>query len=141
MGISAVHAEVARTITNLPANASAGDTVRAGIHAHLRALFEFSDYTSANVRIYGQVPEPVRRANRKVRREYEALWGGILERIAEEGGVRSGIDLNAFRLMLIGSLNATLEWFDTKRDSLTELGDSYADLMLQGILPCRELQR
>lgn len=141
MGIVAVHDEVGRAIENLPADVSAAETVRAGIRAHLRALFEFSDYTSANVRIYGQVPEAVRRANRKVRREYEALWGRILEHLSAQGDVRRGVDLNAFRRMLIGSLNATLEWVDTKRDNLTELADNYTDLMLHGLLAPVETRR
>jgi len=40
---------------------------------------------------------------------------------------------------LIGSLNATLEWFDTKRGNLAELADGYADIMLHGLLPHVEL--
>lgn len=141
IGITAVREEVGRTIENLPIDVSPDQTIRAAILAHLRVLFEFSDYTSANVRIYGQVPLPARRANLKVRHDYEALWERILERIAEQGGVRADVDLKAFRLMLIGSLNATLEWFDTKRGNLAELADGYADIMLHGLLPHVELDR
>ncbi len=134
LGISVVHEEVRETIENLPEGVSAAETIRVGILAHLRAMFEFSDYTSANVRIYGQVPAPVRTANLEARRSYEALWDRILLRVAQQGGVRGPVDLKAFRLVLIGSLNATIEWFDAKRGNLEELANNYADILLHGLL-------
>ena len=132
-GIRAVHAEVARSFAALDADASCQRVIRACVHAHLRALFEFSDYTSANVRIYGQVPEEARKANRKYRRDYESLWSRILQHVVEHGGARDGVDLKAFRLLLIGSLNATLEWFDARHGDLAQLADSYADILLYGL--------
>ncbi len=141
LGISMVHGEVRQTIENLPSGVSASATVRAGILAHLRAMFEFSDYTAANVRIYGQVPEPVRTANLKARRDYEALWDHMLQQVAVQNGVRANVDLKAFRLMVIGALNATIEWFDPKRGNLANLADSYAEILLHGLLPAREPEK
>ena len=93
----------------------AGGLIRAGVRAHLQALFDFSDYTSANVRIYAQVPPVVRQANLPMRR-------------------REAVDLKAFRLLLIGSLNATLEWFDSRHGRLEDLAERYADMLLNGLL-------
>lgn len=133
-GIEAVHAEVRTAIDALPTTTPAIEIIRTGILIHLRSLFIHNNYTSANVRIYNQVPPAIRKANLKARREYEALWGDILERVARAGIVRNGVDLKNFRLLLISSLNATLEWFDARRGNLDELADSYADLMLNGLL-------
>jgi hypothetical protein len=36
--------------------------------------------------------------------------------------------------MLIGALNATLEWFDPKRGTADRLADQFADNLLNGIL-------
>ena len=141
LGIAMVHGEVRKTIEGLPAGVSANETIRAGILAHLRAMFEFSDYTTANVRIYGQVPEPVRSANLNARHSYEALWDGILQGVADQNGVRESVDLKAFRLMLIGALNATIEWFDAERSNLDDLSDSYAEIMLHGLLIEGEFDR
>lgn len=138
LGIQVVHDAVAGSQQALPEAASAGDRLRAGIRAHLDALLAFSDYTSANVRIYGQVPEDIRQGNLKIRRHYELLWDEILSEAAARGGVRADVDRKAFRLMLIGSLNATLEWFDPKRGSVGELADSYADILLNGLLEREE---
>jgi len=141
-GILVVHRAVAKATGALPPDATAAELVRAGVVSHLRALLEYTDYTSANVRIYGQVPDEIRAANLAVRRDYEALWDGILARAAERGGavggLRPGVDLRAFRLMLIGALNATLEWFDWGRGGIEDLANRYADILLNGLLQTPE---
>lgn len=133
-GIEAVHSEVRAAIEQLPATTSAIEVMHTAILTHLRSLFVHNNFTSANVRIYNQVPSAIRKANLKPRRQYEALWGDILERVERAGVVRKGVNLKDFRLLLISSLNATLEWFDARRGNLDELAGSYADLMLNGLL-------
>jgi AcrR family transcriptional regulator len=140
-GITAVHEKLEHVIENLPADVSAGDAIRAGILTHLQALFEFNDYSSANVRIYAQVPSSARQSNRKLRRDYEALWARLLKRLLRKGEVRESVDHRAFILLLIGSLNATLEWFDPARGNLPELANNFAEIMLNGLLVERDSQR
>ena len=140
LGIEMVHNKVDAAISVMPERASAAELVRAGILNHLQALFAFSDYTSANVRIYGQVPDGVRKANRRVRRRYEALWVAILNRAETSGGIRVSVDHDAFKLMLIGSLNATLEWFDPAKDDVQNLADRYTEILLGGLLEPKEAE-
>ncbi len=44
------------------------------IEAHLVALLEASDFTSANIRIYGQLPEHLKKPHRPLRRSYARYW-------------------------------------------------------------------
>ena len=92
------------------------------------------------MRIYSQVPPQVRKANLKARKAYEALWGEILSKAAGLGAIRDGIDLKSYRLLLISSMNATLEWFDPRRGNLNEMSNSYAAIMLNGLLPPNKTQ-
>ena len=108
--------------------------MRAAITAHLRALLDVSDYSSANVRIFGQVPQSVRDANLPTRRSYEAEWDSLLARLKANGALKQDVDVRHLRLMLIGALNATLEWFDPKRGSVEALAKNYADVFVHGIL-------
>lgn len=133
-GILAVDAAVRAALGDLPADAPAARRLRAAIRAHLFALLEHSDFTSANVRIFGQVPEAVQVANRPARRRYEALWDGLLADLQARGELRPDADLHAFRLLLIGALNATLEWFDPARGGVDALAGHYADILLNGLL-------
>ncbi|MEP9357073.1 TetR/AcrR family transcriptional regulator [Xanthobacter sp. KR7-65] len=133
-GIKAVHAEMRRAVLSQAADASAEVILRAAITAHLRALLDVSDYSSANVRIFGQVPQSVRDANLPTRRSYEAEWDSLLARLQVGGALKQNVDVRHLRLMLIGALNATLEWFDPARGSVEALAETYADVFVHGIL-------
>ena len=102
-------------------------------------MLDVSDYSSANVRIFGQVPQSVRDANLPTRRAYEAEWDNLLTRLQRDGALRRNVDIRRLRLMLIGALNATLEWFDPERGSVEALASTYADVFLNGILEQREV--
>ncbi len=130
LGIEKVHAAVAAV---LRVDASPADRLRGAIAAHLHALLEYSSFTSANVRIFRQVPVPVRDSTLEVRRGYEALWDGFLGELKAGGHLRDDVDIRSFRLMLIGALNATLEWFDPELGDVSELADRYADMLANGI--------
>ncbi|MCW8842529.1 MAG: TetR/AcrR family transcriptional regulator [Rhodobacteraceae bacterium] len=134
VGIHVVHENMRQAVSALPKDTGAETILRAAIGAHLRALLDLSDYTSANVRIFGQVPQSVRDANLPTRRAYEAEWDTLLSRLQDEGALRGDVDISRLRLMLIGALNATLDWFDPGRGSAEALSRTYADVFLNGIL-------
>ena len=133
-GIQAVHDEVRDRVAALSADAPARDVFRAVLRGHLCALLEHGAYTSANVRIFGQVPPVVRDANLPVRRAYEAFLDNLLSELKVRDAIRSDVNLPRFRLLLIGALNATLEWFDPQKGSAEDLADDYAGTFLNGIL-------
>ncbi len=133
-GIQVVHESMREAVTALPSDTDGETILRTAIRAHLRALLDVSDYTSANVRIFGQVPQPVREANLPTRRAYEAEWDRLLSRLQNDGALKHDVDIRQLRLMLIGTLNATLDWFDPNRGSADALSRTYADVFLNGIL-------
>ena len=133
-GIQVVHESMRQAVSALPAGTGAEATLRAAIGAHLRALLDVSDYTSANVRIFGQVPQSVKDANLPTRRAYEAEWDTLLSRLQDDGALKRDVDIRRLRLMLIGALNATLDWFDPDRGSAEALSRTYSDVFLNGIL-------
>ncbi len=134
LGIERVHTSVAEIFDHTDEYPDAESLLTAAICAHLQTLLEHTDYTSANVRIYGQVPENIRSDALIMRRRYEVLWDTILTEAGKKGGLRADLDRRMFRLMLIGSLNATLEWFDPKQGSAEELSSVYASILLKGLM-------
>ncbi|MBL4906058.1 MAG: hypothetical protein JKX94_01285, partial [Sneathiella sp.] len=58
----------------------------------------------------------------------------ILGAANSAGGVRPEVDLHVFRLMLIGSLNATLEWFDPEQGSVENLAENYTRIFIDGLM-------
>lgn len=137
-GIQVVHESMRQAVSALPEGTGAEEILRTTIRAHLRALLDASDYSSANVRIFGQVPQSVRDANLPTRRAYEAEWDRLLSQLQDNGALKSDVDIRRLRMMLIGALNATLEWFDPDRGSAEALSRTYADVFLNGILEKQE---
>ena len=110
-GIDAVHDEVRRTVEAM-AGSDRHVIFKAAIRAHLKSLLRQSDYTSANVRIFGQVPEAVRERCMATRRAYEAFWDRLLMDLHHGASARSKSNRRVARLLILGGLNASLDWFD-----------------------------
>ena len=131
-GIQSVHLEVEQALRDV----AAGDgraILLAAIRAHLRSLFRKSDYTSANIRIFGQVPDNVRAQNMEVRRAYEALWDKLIMQLHTGAGAKpTKSRVRVARLMVLGALNASLEWFNPKQGGVDRLAEQYADLIWNG---------
>jgi AcrR family transcriptional regulator len=134
IGIRTVFNAVEAVVSRHGPEPDHGDLIRDAISAHLHALHKHTAYTSANVRIFGQVPAHVRAANQTIRSDYEGLWRELLTDARRYGAVRPGTDLSHARLLMIGALNATLEWFDPAQGSIEKLADRYADILLNGLL-------
>ena len=99
---------------------------------HLRTFHAYGDFTSANLRIYGQVPDAVRQANLPIRKEHDEFWQRLLRQAVSRGGLRQGLDPDT--TPADWRHYATLEWFDPHRGNIDDLASQYADTVLHGIL-------
>ena len=133
IGVERVYHEVRVAIEALGPDAVPESVFRTAVKAHLRALLESQDYTSANIRIFGQVPHEVRSGHLQLRDEYERAWGEILSRLVPKAAV-SIDELRLTRFFLIGAMNGTLEWFHKGQASVDEVAERYATLVLRGLL-------
>ncbi len=113
--------------------------IAAAIGTHLECLFQASEFTSANLRIYGQLPKEVRARHWPVRNEYAQLWDRILQDAQDSGSLRSDIRIVPLRQVMLGALNWTVEWFDLEKAgrkgniSLAELTEILQKLLLGGL--------
>ena len=89
--------------------------------AHLETLLDESDYTSAHIRCFPDVPATLRIELSAARREYEAIWRLLLEDVAASGALPVGIDRDAARLAILGALNWSLEWYDPAHGKPSQL--------------------
>jgi AcrR family transcriptional regulator len=90
------------------------------IEAHLVALLESSEFTSANIRIYGQLPEHLKKVHRPLRRAYAEYWDKLFLDARRAGEIRADIEIVPLRIFVLGALNWTIEWFrlESKEDVL-----------------------
>ena len=113
--------------------------IATAIWAHLDFLFKASEFTSANIRSYGMLPNHFRERHRGIRHEYGKLWDRILLEAQDDGAIRSDIKIVPLRQVMLGALNWTVEWFDPNKAgvegylSLPEFSSMLINLLLEGI--------
>ncbi len=133
IGVQRVTDAVRAAVAALPESASLSAVIDTAVRAHLRALHEADDYTSANVRIFGQVPAVVRAGHLAVRHTYEEYWLKLLTSAKAKGDMRPDANPHLLLPLIIGGLNATLEWFDPKRGPVERVASELSALILRGI--------
>jgi len=107
--------------------------LRAAIAAHLRVVLSEGSYASANLRILGQVPEAIREKHLRRQRAYGAFWDALLHDAAAAGAVRADLDLSVTRMLALGALNWSVEWYRKGRRSPSEIAAHATTLILDGI--------
>ena len=127
--------EAARlAVAALPADAPFADKLSAGVAAHLEQLLGQGDYTSANIRIFGQAPEGVQARQLELREAYGEWWRALLEEGQARGEVRADADLSLVRMLLFGAMNWAIEWYDPSQGPIRRIADEASALALRGLL-------
>ncbi|MEO7338130.1 MAG: TetR/AcrR family transcriptional regulator [Caldimonas sp.] len=134
-GIDAVMTAVKGRIAALPAKATYRDRIAAAIDGHLYGLLHHGDFTSANIRVYGQIPPAAKARHKLVRGKYARYWDDLLKAALEAGALRKDTNLAVIRLFLIGALNWTVEWYNPKRGSFKTFSSQITDIVFDGIAP------
>ena len=104
------------------------------IETHLVALLEASDFTSANIRIYGQLPERLKKRHRALRRAYAKYWDRLFLDARRAGEIRADIEIVPLRIFVLGALNWTVEWFSfSNKETVLKLARRTELLILDGV--------
>lgn len=140
-GIEVVADAVRGALAALPSDATPRRRLECAMQAHLTALLEASAFTSAHIRIYGYVPEPLRREAARVRGGYDALWGDLIDALAASGALRPGVDGKLLRFAILGALNWSLEWYRPEGDAPEALARGLFGIFADGIFAGRDAGR
>jgi len=133
-GITIVADAVRTRIGALPESALWRDRIAAGIEGHLWGMLHYGDFTSANIRIYGQIPISAKNRHRVVRRAYADYWDRLFESARASGELRQDTNTAMIRLFVIGALNWTVEWYNPQRGSFQDFSRQITAIVFDGIL-------
>ena len=133
IGMQRVVDTVRQRSAALPASAPLAERIQVAIEAHLEMLLQQGDYTSANIRIFGQVPKSVQRKQLPLREDYAEFWRELLDKAQRAGEMRSDIDLGIMRMLIFGALNWCTEWHDPRKGPVREIARHACLLVLEGI--------
>ncbi len=134
LGLRDIYNSVQRAIESSADQEDYRVRITAVVHAHLTQLLAASEFTSANMRIYGQLPKSKRVRHQPLRRAYAGLWEGLLKEAQVADQLRKDIKIIPLRQFVIGALNWTVEWFDAKKYSVDVFADLAAKIILYGIV-------
>jgi TetR/AcrR family transcriptional regulator, cholesterol catabolism regulator len=134
LGVDGVARATRDAVDALGPGAGALARVRAAITGHLRYVLAESDYAVANIRILSQVPHDIRERHLVRQRRYGAYWRALFEDAANAGALRSDLDLSVVRMLALGALNWSVEWYDARGAAgPAKIADCFATMMLEGL--------
>ncbi|MES3015944.1 MAG: TetR/AcrR family transcriptional regulator [Pseudomonadota bacterium] len=131
-GIQVVADAVRQRVDALPESATARQRIAAAIEGHLWGLLHHGDFTSANIRIYGQIPTAAKNSHRKIRRSYADYWDRLLEDALKRGELRVDTSTAVIRLFVIGALNWTVEWYNPQKGSFADFAKQVTAIVFDG---------
>ena len=131
-GAHRVRAHLEEVLAALPADTEPRDRLLVAVEAHLRYELQISAYTTAAVRNAGQVPEHLRERPAAEESAYSRLWRELFRDAQDAGHLRADLDINVFRLLLLGSMYWAVEWWNPRTRSLDDLVRATQDMVRHG---------
>lgn len=132
-GVEAAAAATREAVDALGEGADPLARLRVAIAAHLRVVLAEGAYASANLRILGQLPDAVRERHLEQQRAYGAFWQALFRDAAAAGAIRPDLDLSVVRMLALGALNWSVEWYRPGRRTPGEIAAHAATLLVDGI--------
>ena len=134
LGIERAFTETRAQVEALGPDAPPLDRLRTALRAHTGVILERGAYASAHARIFGQVPDDVRRRNLAHQQSYGAFWNGLIEDAARAGQLRPHLDPFVVRMLMFGAMNWAAEWYTPgKGRDPAVVADHLASMALDGV--------
>lgn len=107
IGVAHAFKQIKVSVDALGKNGSSREITGMAVSAHLNALLHMRNFTSANIRIFGQLFDEIKINHIPLRKECAKFWAELLHRC--NGDLNQTGNLNRVRFFIIGAMNATLE--------------------------------
>lgn len=120
-------------ISQCPSGATWREKIEAAAVAHLSMALRYDDYTAATLRVFAQVPSEIRSKHRIYQEVHGRIWRNLLQGAAKAGEIRSDVDLTVTRLLLIGSMNWSIEWYKPGKVGAEDIARQLVNTFFDGI--------
>jgi AcrR family transcriptional regulator len=132
LGVTRTFEHVKRRVSEVPAGDPLG-RLNAAIEAHVEMVLETGNYSTANLRLYGQMPDDIRERLQKTQRKVGRYWNRLLQDAEQAGAIRSDLNLSATRMLILGALNWVAEWYQPRGLTPQELAHHATAIVLEGL--------
>jgi AcrR family transcriptional regulator len=140
-GARHVREHTEQAVAAMPASSTPLDRLCTAVEAHLRFILEISHYTEAAVRNTSQVPERIRQSSLAEQATYGRLWRRLVDDAAEGTQHRTPAQRKALRMLIIGGLNWSVEWWSPRETSIDELVATALSMTRDSLRPSPSNQR
>jgi TetR/AcrR family transcriptional regulator, cholesterol catabolism regulator len=114
---------------------SAMDRILLAVEAHLRHELQISDYTTASIRNAGQLPEKIRKRQVAEEARYGEVWRKLFKEAVDAGEIDASLDPYIARMLVLGSLNWAVEWWNPRRGNLETVVSMAQRMVRNGLAP------
>jgi TetR/AcrR family transcriptional regulator, cholesterol catabolism regulator len=132
-GVNRTFARVQERVDAVDPGDPAG-RLQAAVIGHLEMVVETGSYNTVNLRMFGQMPGEIRVRVQRRQRVVRAYWDDLLIAARDAGVIRDDLDLHAVRMLILGALNWTAEWYRPGRLPLEAIATQASSLVLDGLL-------
>ena len=136
-GVMGARRAAEAAVDALGATASPMERIEAAFRGHLNYLLEESDYAVATLRMLHQTPDGVRMRHLRKQRAFGRYYAELFGAAQDAGLIRPEFDLSALRMLLLGALNWSPEWFDPAGLPPDELVRQLSEMMQHGVTPAK----
>ncbi len=133
--IATLTASVRNAIAQVAPDSTVRVRIEAAFRAHLHALLDRGDESTAYVRMYAHLPDDIKQRKRPIRQEYLAIWKNLLREAQASGEIRSEIDVDFLCPFILGALTRAVEWYDVHWGSVDALLQAMIDALFRGLVP------
>lgn len=126
---------VRKALEEVPEGSSVRERITAAIRGHFAITLSGDDYVSAHMRIFDQIPAKLRDHFLRVLDENAQVWRVLFKEAQETGQIRSDLDISVLRLLLLGMMNWSVEWYKPGRLTPDEIAQQAAKILFEGIGP------
>lgn len=124
-----------QAVAVLGEHASPIDRIEAAFRGHLGYLLREADFAVATLRMLHQTPDGVRMRHLRKQRAFGRFYGKLFEDAQRAGLIRPEFDLGSLRMLLLGALNWSPEWFDPSGLSPDALVGQLSAMIRHGVMP------
>lgn len=122
-------------LSALPADVGHRRRIEVAIEVYVKYILATDDYARADHRVASQISPEVRQRALSIAREINDIWRQLLDDAAKAGEIRSDLDMTMLRMLMLGSMNWTIEWFRPEQGPPTKLIEVMKALFFDGAVP------
>ncbi|MDB5972821.1 MAG: regulatory protein TetR [Hydrocarboniphaga sp.] len=106
--------------------------LRAAIVAHVDFLLTGDDYSSAVARIFGDIPDEMRKRVLAAYSSFDNYWRDLIVAAQADGSASDKFDATVVRKFLIAMLDSCSSWYRPGKLGPPQIAEQAADLLLHG---------